>query len=78
MKTTNRFILGLTSSLLLAAGFARAADRLDPVVNHSASSSANLQVADGCSTQCWAIENETPMQVADGCSTQCWAIGDGS
>ena len=32
MNTTKRFLLGVISSLLLAAGFARTADRLDPMV----------------------------------------------
>lgn len=33
MKTLTRIALGLTSSLLLAAGFSRAALRLDPLSN---------------------------------------------
>jgi hypothetical protein len=31
IKTAKRFLFGLLSSLLLAAGFAHAADRLDPM-----------------------------------------------
>lgn len=31
IKVTHRLVLGLLASLLLAAGFARAADRLDPM-----------------------------------------------
>ena len=31
MKNTLRFVLGLTSTALLAMGLARAADRLDPI-----------------------------------------------
>lgn len=31
IKVTQRLVLGLLASLLLAAGFARAADRIDPV-----------------------------------------------
>jgi len=34
MNSIQRLILGVTSSLLLACGFVRAADRLDPM-NHS-------------------------------------------
>jgi hypothetical protein len=56
MKNTKRLVFGLISSLLLAVGFVRAADSLDPVVKDAAvSSSQTLGVADDCSTQCWAI-----------------------
>jgi hypothetical protein len=34
MNTTKRLIYGVLSCLLLAAGFARAADRLDPMNNN--------------------------------------------
>jgi hypothetical protein len=58
MKTTKRFVLGLISSLLLAVGFVRAADSLDPVLQNSPVSSNNtLGVADGCSTNCWLVDD---------------------
>jgi hypothetical protein len=75
MKNTKRFVLGLTSSLLLAAGFARAADRLDPVVNHESPANA-LKAADGCTAACWAVDKS--LEAADGCTAACWATGDGS
>jgi hypothetical protein len=56
MKTTNRFVFGLASSLLLAAGFVRAADRLDPVLKGSTAPSKNsLDVAEDCGVPTWAI-----------------------
>jgi len=58
MKNTKRFILGLVSSLLLSAGFVRAADNLDPVVRDARTSTEKtLGVAKGCATQCWAIDD---------------------
>jgi hypothetical protein len=58
MKTTNRFVYGLASSLLLAAGFVRAADRLDPLLNGSRQPSKNsLDVAENCTTPCWAADD---------------------
>lgn len=54
MKTTKRLIMGFSSSLLLAAGFVRAADRLDPVVPE-ASKDNPLGVADNCTVPTWAI-----------------------
>lgn len=56
MKTTKRLVFGLLSSLLLAVGFVRAADRFDPVLKGSNdSSNTTMSAADGCTTQCWAI-----------------------
>ena len=50
MKTTKRLVLGVVSSLLLAVGFVRAADSLDPVLNGSSGSTAkSMGVADSCS-----------------------------
>ena len=58
MKTTKRLALGFLSSLLLAAGFVRAADSLDPVLTGSKTSSdTTMSVADGCTAQCWAIDD---------------------
>jgi hypothetical protein len=57
MKNTKRFVLGLVSSLLLAVGFVRAADSLDPVLNDASTASNQLGVADSCTAQCWAIDD---------------------
>jgi hypothetical protein len=58
MKTTKRLVLGFLSSLLLAAGFVRAADSLDPVLKGSKTSNdTTMSVADGCTAQCWAIDD---------------------
>jgi len=53
MKNIKRLVFGIVSSLLLAAGFARAADQLDPVVvDASVAASQSLGVADDCSLPC--------------------------
>ena len=41
MKSIKRLVFGVISSLLLAAGFVRAADRLDPMTNSLRYSSGN-------------------------------------
>jgi hypothetical protein len=43
MNTLKRLVLGIISSLLLAAGFAQAADRLDPMTQSLHSSIATLR-----------------------------------
>ena len=50
MNTTKRLFLGVLSSLLLAIGFARAADRLDPMSSSlGVSSNANASLSTlGC------------------------------
>lgn len=48
MKTTNRFVLALLSSLLLSAGFVRAAERLDPISQATSHSNAKLTPAPEC------------------------------
>ncbi len=58
MKTSKRLVFGLLSSLLLAVGFVRAADRLDPVLKGAnGSSDTTMSAADGCTAQCWAIDD---------------------
>ena len=49
MKSIKRILLGIISSLLLAVGFVRAADSLDPVLKGASGSDSNaMRVADGC------------------------------
>jgi hypothetical protein len=58
MNTTKRLVLGFLSSLLLAVGFVRAADSLDPVLsNSSVPATKSLGLADNCTTNCWAIDD---------------------
>jgi hypothetical protein len=58
MKTTNRLMLGLISSLLLAVGFVRAADSLDPILQGSRDPLApSLGAAETCTAACWAIDD---------------------
>ena len=60
MKSINRLVLGILSSLLLAAGFVRAADRLDPMSNSLSLSNDNTTVgiAVPCTVPC-DIASET-------------------
>lgn len=58
-KKTKRLFLGLASSLLLAIGFARAADRMDPLVqtlgnetNSNFASTAAEPCSEPCTTGC--------------------------
>lgn len=52
MKNTKRLVLAVISSLLLAAGFVQAAEKLDPVVTDISGSNVQktLQVAQDCGT----------------------------
>jgi hypothetical protein len=51
INSIKRLLLGVLSSLLLAAGFVRAADTLDPVVKGApVSASESLGFADDCTT----------------------------
>lgn len=54
MKTTKHFVLGLLASLLFAAGFAKAADRLDLTVQgiSPVHNSTSLVVASDCALPC--------------------------
>lgn len=53
MKTSKRLVFGLLSSLLLAVGFVRAADRLDPMNNEpSVSVGGPMAPAEGCTNPC--------------------------
>lgn len=51
MKNTKRLILGVISSLLLAAGFAQAAEKIDPIAANS-STQSSLRVAEDCDGPC--------------------------
>jgi len=55
MNTTKRFLFGVLSSLLLAAGFARAADGFDPMTKTLGSTANNATASaavDPCSLPC--------------------------
>ncbi len=52
MNASKRLLLGVVSTLLLAAGFARAADRFDPMNHASNPSQADTIVADGPTLPC--------------------------
>lgn len=51
MKTTTRFLYGIVSSLLLAAGFVRAADSWDPM-SRDLGSTADSSLASLASEPC--------------------------
>jgi hypothetical protein len=57
MKTINRMALGTISSLLLSAGLARAAQRLDPLSNligaRNLNSNSNEAPAQTCGVPCF-------------------------
>lgn len=46
MKTSKRFLFGVLSSLLLAVGFAHAADRIDPMNTKASLSSIDASKAE--------------------------------
>jgi hypothetical protein len=54
MNSTKRLVFGVISSLLLAAGFVRAADRLDPMTNSLRISTDNntVGIAVPCTVPC--------------------------
>ena len=54
MNTIKRLILGSLSSILLAIGFARAADYLDPITQslHATSNGLAPRPAQNCTTPC--------------------------
>jgi hypothetical protein len=53
MKTINRILVGLLSSLLLSAGLLRAAEKLDPLAQQSALlKGPNLPPSAGCTLPC--------------------------
>lgn len=58
MKNTKRLILGLASSLLLAVGFARAADKLDPLNRDlEPATKGALASTEACVQLCHVIED---------------------
>ena len=65
MNSPTRFLLGAASSLLLAAGFARAADRIDPLAAGLPSSppgrAADVASA-SCNPPCWIDEGMQAMR----------------
>ena len=59
MKKITRFTLGALSSLLLAAGLARAADRLDPLrVDTDSASDSALSSTPDTGTWCQVVDND--------------------
>jgi hypothetical protein len=56
MNSTKRFFFGVISTLLLAVGLARAADRLDPMSQSLRPTAGDIVVSDGpvppCSLPC--------------------------
>lgn len=54
MKNTKRLVLAIISSLLLAAGFAQAAEKLDPVASDTfkRDSGQSLHIAPSCDGSC--------------------------
>jgi hypothetical protein len=52
MKNTKRLLFGALSSLLLAAGFVRAADRLDPVTSQLADAAQAMRGSPDCAQFC--------------------------
>ena len=55
MNSTKRFLFGVISSLLLAAGFARAADGLDPMTKSLGNANDNpaaMAATEPCNTPC--------------------------
>ena len=56
MNNAKRLVFGLLSSLLLAVGFVRAADRLDPVsADHAGTTKHQLRLALDTSSLCDAM-----------------------
>jgi hypothetical protein len=58
MKKIARFVLGVLSSLLLAAGLARAADKVDPVSLTNSATDSVLTGAPECTTLCDIVDND--------------------
>lgn len=61
MKTTKRYLFGVISTVLLAAGLVRAADRLDPVsrnltTNNDCTLAASVQ---SCVSVCNYVEHSS-------------------
>ena len=54
MNSTKRLIFGVVSTLLLAVGFVRAADRLDPMSQGLRATASDIVVADGGTPPCAA------------------------
>lgn len=61
MNSITRLVYGLLSSLLLAAGFVRAADRFDPTNNSSTNSfgESQLGIAAPCTEPCQIVIEST-------------------
>ena len=52
MNSTKRLIFGILSSVLLAGGFARAADRLDPMSQSLRPTASDVVLSDGPTPPC--------------------------
>lgn len=78
MKTTKNILLGLAASLLFAVGFARAADRLDSVVQGlpSLHSSSNvIAPSSGCTLPCASGGGDNLIAPTSGCTLPCASGG---
>lgn len=60
MKTTQRLCLGLISSLLLSAGLSHAAQRLDPLTQHFATTEIQADCSPAPATACTMPCNYAP------------------
>jgi hypothetical protein len=72
LMTTNikRWVLGFCSTLFLAVGLVRAADKLDPMKADLAASKGELMATQTCSTQCNFADAEA-IKPAPACNTMC-------
>jgi len=58
MKNIHRFLLGVLSTCLLALGFSRAADRLDPMNQSLPAVDATISgTAPSCTSECFVAES---------------------
>lgn len=60
MKTATRLVLGIVSTFLLTAGFARAAEQFDPVAKESNSVMSSTSLLDPSIPPCISCVDETP------------------
>ncbi len=78
MNNAKRLVYGLLSSLLLAVGFVRAADRLDPIsVDRAGTTEHQLKLAGDCTNACDAvIDQNYKLKLAWDCTNACDAVID--
>ena len=69
LMTTNmkRWVLGFCSTLFLAAGLVRAADKLDPLSRELTSTKGQLSSTQNCTTTCQLVTDES-ISSAPACS----------